>query len=169
MLMTQMVKNMPAMQEARVQPSIRKIPWRRKWQSTPVFLPGISYGQRSLVGYSPWGCKELDITVWLTLYTYIYLCVLLLLFSYPVVQRTRWLDGTGWDGWMDEMVGWHKFDQTPGYSEEQGSLECYTSWGRKELDMTCDWTAFFPLNIVMWLNSGPQRETGNDGCHFHSW
>ena len=36
--------------------------WRREWQSTPVFLPGKSHGQRSLVGYSPWGCKELDMT-----------------------------------------------------------------------------------------------------------
>ena len=34
-------------------PCVRKIPWRRKWQPTPVFLPGKSYGQRSLVGYSP--------------------------------------------------------------------------------------------------------------------
>ena len=32
-----------------------KIPWRRAWQPTPVFLPGESHGQRSLVGYSPWG------------------------------------------------------------------------------------------------------------------
>ena len=38
------------------------IPWRRKWQPTPVFLPGESHGQRSLVGYSPEGCKELDTT-----------------------------------------------------------------------------------------------------------
>ena len=44
-----------------------KIPWRRKWQSTPVFLPGKSHGQRSLAGYSPWGCKELDMTEQLTL------------------------------------------------------------------------------------------------------
>ena len=33
---------------------VRKIPWRRKWQPTPVLLPGRSHGQRSLVGYSPW-------------------------------------------------------------------------------------------------------------------
>ena len=39
-------------------PWVRKIPWRRKWQPTPVFLPGKSYGQRSLGGYSPWGCKR---------------------------------------------------------------------------------------------------------------
>ena len=37
---------------------VRKIPWRRKWQPIPVFLPGEFHGQRSLAGYSPWGCKE---------------------------------------------------------------------------------------------------------------
>ena len=36
--------------------------WRRKWQSTPVFLPGKVHGQGSLVGFSPWGCKESDTT-----------------------------------------------------------------------------------------------------------
>ena len=35
-------------------------PWRRKWQSTPVFLPRKFHGERSLMGYSPWGCKESD-------------------------------------------------------------------------------------------------------------
>ena len=37
----------------------QKIPWRREWPSAPVFLPGESHGQRSLVGYSPWGCKRI--------------------------------------------------------------------------------------------------------------
>ena len=46
----------------RFNPWVWKIPWRRKWQPTPVFLPGKSHGQRSLVGYSPWACKELDTT-----------------------------------------------------------------------------------------------------------
>ena len=41
---------------------VGKIPWRRKWQRTPVLLPGESHGQRSLVGYSPWGRKEPDTT-----------------------------------------------------------------------------------------------------------
>ena len=40
----------------------RKEGWRRKWQPSPVFLPGKSHGQRSLVRYSPWGCKESDMT-----------------------------------------------------------------------------------------------------------
>ena len=39
-------------------PWVGKIPWRRKWQSTPVLLPGKSHGQRSLVGYSPWGSQR---------------------------------------------------------------------------------------------------------------
>ena len=43
-------------------PWVRKIPWRGKWQSTPMFLPRKSHGQRILMGYSPWGCKELDMT-----------------------------------------------------------------------------------------------------------
>ena len=41
---------------------IGKIPWRREWQPTPVFLPGKSHRQRNPAGYSPWGCKELDMT-----------------------------------------------------------------------------------------------------------
>ena len=39
-------------------PWVRKIPWRRKWQPTPVFMPGKSHGQKSLEGYSPWGHKS---------------------------------------------------------------------------------------------------------------
>ena len=41
-------------------PWVRKIPWRRKWEPTPVLLPEKFREWRSLVGYSPWGCKELD-------------------------------------------------------------------------------------------------------------
>ena len=37
-------------------------PWIRRWQPTPVFLPGESHGQRNLAGNSPWGCKESDMT-----------------------------------------------------------------------------------------------------------
>ena len=48
-------------------PWVGKIPWRREWQPTPVFLPGEFHGQRSLAGYSPWGCKESDMTERLTL------------------------------------------------------------------------------------------------------
>ena len=60
-LEAQMVKNLPAMWETWIS-WVRKIPWRREWLPTPVFLPGKFYGQRSLAGYSPWGCNELDTT-----------------------------------------------------------------------------------------------------------
>ena len=65
-LVAQMVKRLPTMQETQVQSSwVRKISWRRKWQPTPVLLPGKSHGQRNLVDYSPWGGKESDTTEWL--------------------------------------------------------------------------------------------------------
>ena len=67
--MAQTVKNPLAMQETRVRSWVRKIPWRREWQPTSVFLPGESHEQRSMVGYSPWGgqswwaiVKEVDMT-----------------------------------------------------------------------------------------------------------
>ena len=62
----QLVKNLPAMQETQVWSLGREDPLEKKWQSTPVFLPGESHGQRSLVGYSPWGRKESNTTQQLT-------------------------------------------------------------------------------------------------------
>ena len=67
-LVAQMIKNLPAVQETHVRSLSRedlwvgKILWRRKWQPTPVFLPGEFHGQRILAGYSPWGHKESDRT-----------------------------------------------------------------------------------------------------------
>ena len=53
-------------------PWVGKNPWGGKWQPTPVLLPGKFHGRKSLVGYSPWGCKESDMTEWLH-----FLCFLL--------------------------------------------------------------------------------------------
>ena len=53
---------MQEMQEAQIQSWVGKMAWRRKWQPAPVILPGEVHGQRSLVGYSPWGDKEADMT-----------------------------------------------------------------------------------------------------------
>ena len=65
-LVAQIVKNLPTMQKLRFDPWVRKIPYRREWQPTPVFLPGeFQARQRSLVRCSPWGHKELDETEWL--------------------------------------------------------------------------------------------------------
>ena len=58
------VKNLPANtgdhERHRFDPWVGKTFWSRKWQPTPVFLPGESHGERGLAGYSPWVCKELD-------------------------------------------------------------------------------------------------------------
>ena len=71
------VKNPPECRRRRrhrFDPWVRKIPWRWKWQPTPVFLPGKSHGQRIPTGYSSWGCTELDMTEQLSRYK----CVLYL-------------------------------------------------------------------------------------------
>ena len=69
-LVPQMIKNPPAMQETWVQSLGWEDPGRREQQPTPVFWPGEFRGQRSLVGYSLWGHKELDTTEWLSLLTH---------------------------------------------------------------------------------------------------
>ena len=57
-----MVKNRLQCGRPGFDPWVGKKPWRKAWQPTLVFLPEESHGQRSLVGYSPWGCKESDTT-----------------------------------------------------------------------------------------------------------
>ena len=61
-LVAQRLKRLLGMRETQVRSLGREDPWRRKWQSTPVLLPGESHGGRSLVGYSPRGHKESDTT-----------------------------------------------------------------------------------------------------------
>ena len=61
-LVAQTVKHLLAMQGPGFDSWVRKVPWRKKWQSTLALLPGKSHGWRSLIGYSPWGHKESDTT-----------------------------------------------------------------------------------------------------------
>ena len=60
--MLKWLKNQPAMWETQVQSLGKEDPLEKGMLPTPVFLPGESHGQRSLAGYSPWGCKEQDMT-----------------------------------------------------------------------------------------------------------
>ena len=55
-----MVKNLPAVQETRVQSMDQEDPLERERQRIPVFLPEEFLGERNLASYSPWGCKESD-------------------------------------------------------------------------------------------------------------
>ena len=87
-LVAQMVKHLPTMRETWVQSLGWEDLWRRKWQFTPVFLPGKSHGWRSLLGYSPWGRKELDMIeglhfaiLWNSVFRRLYLSFSSLLFA----------------------------------------------------------------------------------------
>ena len=61
------VKNLPAKAgDPGFDPWVGKFPWRRKWQLTPVFLPGKSQEQRSLAGYSRWGRKMSNVNIKMT-------------------------------------------------------------------------------------------------------
>ena len=76
-----MVKNLPAQcrrhKRCKFNSWVGKIPWRRAWQPTPVFLPGESHGLRSLANHSPRGCKKLDTTDMTehTAQSFYYLCL----------------------------------------------------------------------------------------------
>ena len=61
-LVAQVVKRLPAMQETQVRSLNREDPLEKGMATTSVFMPGEPHGQRSLVGYSPWGPKESDMT-----------------------------------------------------------------------------------------------------------
>ena len=127
-----MVKNLPAKQEMWVLYLGQKDPWRSKWQPTLVFLPGKSYGQRSLVGYSPQGCKESDMTErvhakgigglpwWLS-------------DKEPTCQCRR----HKFDPWVRKIPWWRKWQPTPvflpGESHEQRSLTGYSPQGRRRV------------------------------------
>ena len=80
-------------------PWIGKIPWRRKWQPTPVLLPGESHGQRSLAGYGPQDRKELDMTeaiqhAWTSL-------VAQMVKNPPAMWET-WVRSLGWEDLMEK-------------------------------------------------------------------
>ena len=69
---------------------IRKIPWRRKWQPTPVFLPGKSHEQKSLAGYSPWNLKRVGhnlVTEQQQLNTYVWLFIV-----FPPIHAFRFYE-----------------------------------------------------------------------------
>ena len=86
-----------------------RIPWRRKWQPTPVLSPGKSHGWRSLVGWSPWGCEESDMTERLHFH-FLLLCI-----------------GEG-NGTHSSILAWR--------IQGQRSLTGYIPWAARESDTT---------------------------------
>ena len=93
-------------------PWIRKIPRRREWLPTPVFLTGISHGQRSLVGYSPWGRKDSDTTEQLT-HTHTHTQMLHGQTGAPGIQR--------WRGWNSHLQHHHFYSSSQAHLH---TMEC---------------------------------------------
>ena len=108
--------------------------WSRKWQPTPVFLLGVSRGQRSLEGYSPWRPKELDTTEQLSIYAWRLVMVNIFACSYwPSLEKEMATHSTtlAWKiPWMGSLVG-------------------YSPWGCKELDTT-EWLHFLSFYCSFW-------------------
>ena len=135
----------------RFNPWVGKIPWRRAWQPTPVFLPGESHGQRSLVGYSPWGGKESDMTkvTWACmLATSIYKTdkqrgptaslVAQLVKDLPATQET-WVRSLGREDSQEEGITTHSsilaskspWTEEPGGLQSMGSQRVEHDWAIK--------------------------------------
>ena len=84
-----------------------KILWRRAWQPSPVFLLGESHGERSLMGYSPWGCKESDMNEWLSTAAHIviWLCLYRLWASLvPQMVKNLKQCRSGFDLWVRKIL-----------------------------------------------------------------
>ena len=137
---------------------VGKIPWKRKWQLTPIFLPRESHGQRSLASHNPWGRKESETTEWLTHHHHhqivdqvselILLGLIIFLWydggtGFLVAQMVKNLP-TMQETWVQSLVGktsWRREWQCtpvflPGESHGQRSLEGYRPQGHKESDTT---------------------------------
>ena len=80
----------------RFNPWVRKIPWRRKWQLTPVFLPGKFHRQRTLAGYSPWGLKVLDMTEYHYVESEIYKRYQVVEHRSPELRKNIWAEEIFW-------------------------------------------------------------------------
>ena len=110
-------------------PGSGRFHWRRKWQPTPVFLPGESHGQRSLVGYSPWSRKESDMTehihTW-EIYIYKYMCIYIYVHVYIYIYIYGWGGGCEKRRWRSAIIGtlsWRR----PMVSMTMGFISAYSS------------------------------------------
>ena len=99
-------------------PWVGKIPWRRKWQPTPGFLPGKFHEQGSLASYSPWGCKESDMTE--------HTCM--------PPSEGNWVWKGIWGKWR-----WVNVPEAP-----EGELVSFCSWVLRELGVSSEKRTFLP-------------------------
>ena len=142
-LVAQMVKCCLQRERPRFDPWVGRMPWRRKWQPTPALLPGKSYERRSLIGYSPWGCKESDTTEQLHSPSPCEVQQILFLPGGSVVESACQCKShrrCGFAPWVGKILWRRKWQPIPVFlpreSHGQRSLVSPCPWGGKELDMT---------------------------------
>ena len=92
----------------RINPWVGKIPWKSKWQPTPVFLSGKLHGQRSPVVYSPWGHKESDMTERLTLLSSLWQIIIVYIGSVTFYQNIKYLFKTHKEAEFRQWCAWWK-------------------------------------------------------------
>ena len=118
------------------------IPWRRKWQPTPVFLPGEFHKQRSLVGYSLWGCKESDTTKQLIhTHTHTHTHTLHRYIIYTRDNRRLWKLVSSTDNWITQY-SLPSYEQHTLLTTSTLFLTLFCSWCRYRLTCipTSSWT-----------------------------
>ena len=107
-------------------PWVGKIPWRRKWQPTPVLLPRKSHGQRSLVGYNPWGSLGAQLVK-----------------NLPVMRET-WVQSLGWEDPLE------KGKALLHYSGLENSMDCIVYGVEKSQSQLSDFHFHFtPTEILL--------------------
>ena len=139
------VKNPPGMQEPWVDPWVRKVPWKKAWQPTLVFLLRKSHGHRSLAGYSPWGWKGSNMTestehIRTTRKKYIYRYTNKVNESCSVVSDSLWLHGlySPWNSpGQNTDVGNLSLLQGIFLNQEPNGVSClagrfFTNWAIRE-------------------------------------
>ena len=126
----------------RSNPWVRKITWRRERLPTPVFWPGEFHGQRSLQGYSPWGCQESDMTEWLHFHFQRNSLVAQMVKSVPEMWET-WVRSLGQEDPLDKGMATHSsilawkipWIEEPGRPQSMGSQRVGHSWATNTLTL----------------------------------
>ena len=133
-------------------PQVGKIPWRRDWLPTPVFLPGEFHGQRSMAGYSPWGRKELDMTEQLTVSP---------LSTFSQTKRCGTLMRTRNISFWKDCLPWHVYYGLFPWKNILRQQKIYSEEFKYAIFQLTYWNIFvhWPNIITLHLQISPQKFT----------
>ena len=144
-------------------PWVGKIPWRREWLCTPVFLPGEFHGQRNLAGYSPWGSQKVGHN-WMTHFHFLSQC-----------QQGWWVELKMVGGWMWALGLTCRFLQSPACTLNSPPL-CFRKWDKDrrvwrqtDLDLNSSTARHYSLcrGGLTFPNLFPSRGMNDAADHLH--